>query len=266
MTRWLKLNWENRSDMRTLLILQVIFSFSFYPVIAQITDSTLTDTFTDNRDGHVYKAVRIGEQWWMAENLAYLPAVSPPTIGSVTEPHHYVYDYDGTDTAAAKATDIYVTYGALYNWPAVIDTVANSTDSGRVRGICPEGWHVPGDSEWTALENFLIVSGYNCDSTINADKTAKALASRNYWKISTNICSPGNSPENNDKSGFSALSGGRRDSNGIFSSMSSNGYWWSAREGSSADAWFHNLNYYFDYFSRYHFSKDYGLSVRCLRD
>lgn len=252
--------------MRTLLILQVIFSFAFHPVIAQVLDSIRTGTLTDSRDGHKYNTIKIGDQWWMAENLAYLPVVSPPAIGSVNEPHYYVYDYDGTDSIAAIAYDNYAIYGVLYNWPAVMDGSPYAVDSGCVRGICPEGWHVPDDLEWTALENYLIANGFNCDSTINEDKTAKALASKNFWKISITRCSPGNNPESNNKSSFSALAGGRRDNNGGFSSLTSNGYWWTAREVNSNDAWFRSINYYYDYFSRYHFSKDFGLNVRCIKD
>lgn len=93
-------------------------------------------TFTDSRDGKVYNIVTIGKQFWMAENLAYLPSVVDPGTGSYTEPYYSVYGYNGTDVAAAKATENYQTYGVLYNWPAAMTA-------------CPEGWHLPSDAEWT---------------------------------------------------------------------------------------------------------------------
>jgi hypothetical protein len=91
-------------------------------------------------EGFDYETVQIGDQCWFSENCRYLPEVSPSNEGSETEPYYYVYDYQGTDVAAAKATSNYETYGVLYNWPAVM-----------TEGICPSGWHIPSDGEFTEL-------------------------------------------------------------------------------------------------------------------
>ena len=92
-------------------------------------------------DGKTYKTVKIGNQWWMAENLAYLPSVGPYDIQSVINPMYYVYDYLGTNVNEAKATENYRTYGVLYNWPAA-------------KSACPIGWHLPSDEEWRDWKYF----------------------------------------------------------------------------------------------------------------
>jgi uncharacterized protein (TIGR02145 family) len=109
-----------------------------------------TGTFTDSRDGNTYKWVKIGDQVWMAENLAYLPEVSPPSEYSDTEPCYYVYGYEGTNVSEAKTTYNYKTYGVLYNYLAALTA-------------CPNGWHIPTIEEKHQLVNYLKVKGYNYD-------------------------------------------------------------------------------------------------------
>lgn len=97
-----------------------------------------TSSFTDPRDGYVYKTVAIGDKIWLAENLKYLPIMVHPDTGSRTMPYYYVYDYEGTNVVDAKATVNYKTYGVLYNWEAA-------------KAACPAGWHLPSEAEWTEL-------------------------------------------------------------------------------------------------------------------
>ena len=193
----------------------------------------------------------------MAENLAYLPEVSPSSSGSYDEPYYYVYGYDGTSVATAKATANYQTYGVLYNWPAAMTA-------------CPSGWHVPSDAEWTQLEEYLIANAYNYDGTTEGNKIAISLASANGWSSSTNTGTIGNTNPAYDayrnKSGFSALPGGYRDLSGPFSYFGILGYWWSSTEYSTDYAWLRTLDYDFSYVFRYFSDKDFGFSVRCLRD
>ncbi|MCF8358778.1 MAG: hypothetical protein K9H26_08480 [Prolixibacteraceae bacterium] len=88
----------------------------------------------DERDGNYYNTVKIGEQIWMAENLAYLPQINRPSEQSYTIPLYYVYEYEGTEVNEAKAIENYQIYGVLYNWQAAISA-------------CPSGWHLPSDDE-----------------------------------------------------------------------------------------------------------------------
>ncbi|GAG76549.1 unnamed protein product, partial [marine sediment metagenome] len=117
----------------------------------EISFTTLFEsgTLTDTRDGHIYPTVRIGNQWWMAENLAYLPSISPHWYTSYTEPYYYVYGCEETTVSEAKTTINYQTYGVLYNWAATMDGAESSnTNPSDVQGVCPDGWHLPSDAEW----------------------------------------------------------------------------------------------------------------------
>jgi len=96
-------------------------------------------TFIDSRDNHEYKWVKIGNQIWMAENLAYLPAVNHVKPDTSIMSHYYIYGHDSTDVNAAKATYNYDTYGVLYDCSAALIS-------------CPAGWHLPSDAEWKQLE------------------------------------------------------------------------------------------------------------------
>jgi uncharacterized protein (TIGR02145 family) len=103
----------------------------------QIT-TTQIGNFTDSRDGRTYKWVEIGNLIWMAENLAYLPYISPFTNDSGI----FVYNYKGTSVDAAKQQDEFTKYGCLYSWE-----IASKA--------CPEGWHLPDLGEWQELETSI---------------------------------------------------------------------------------------------------------------
>ena len=183
-----------------------------------------------SHDGYDYSTVQIGYQCWFAENCRYLPEVSPSTSSSTTSPYYYVYGYEGTEVTAAQATANYVSYGVLYNWPAVM-----------TEGICPSGWHIPSDGEFTELTDFLggesIAGGKMKDDVL--------------WN-------------GTNSSGFSGLPGGFRHSGGLYG-IGSHGYWWSASEfGSSPIVRFLFVDYVNvtqDYYDR-----DRGFSARCVRD
>lgn len=113
--------------------------------------------FTDSRDGKTYKTVKIGEQIWFAENLAYLPSVNSPSDASKEEMKYYVYGYYGEDVAEAKATENYQNLGVLYNWLAAGGSKDSSLDDNPsgIQGACPEGWHLPSEAEWQILYQYV---------------------------------------------------------------------------------------------------------------
>jgi uncharacterized protein (TIGR02145 family) len=164
-------------------------------------------------DGKVYKTIKIGEQIWMAENLAYLPEVSPSIVESNTVPHYYVYGYQGTNVTEAKALPNFKTYGVLYNWAAAMDGAdSTSANPSGVQGVCPSGWHLPSRAEWLKLINFLggidIAGGKMKESGFT------------HW-VSPNTAAT-------NESGFTGLPAGLRSfDGGVFTSLGSLGGFWS---------------------------------------
>ena len=208
-----------------------------YVVALNTEDAGWAATYKDNRDDKIYAYVTIDDQVWMAENLAYLPSVVGPGTGSSSTAYYYVYGYDGSDVATAKATSNYTTYGVLYNWTAAL-------------AACPEGWHLPSDAEWTTLTTYLG------GASVAGGKLKEAGES--HWT------SPNTGATN--ESGFTALPGGYRSLNGTFRVLGITGYWWSSTEYSTSYAWYRYLDYnHSDVFRRY-YNKENGFSVRCLRD
>lgn len=198
-------------------------------------------TYTDPRDNHVYKTIKIGNQVWLAENLAYKAATG-------------CYFYGGDLEYEDYAVGI---FGRLYNWDAAV-------------AACPPGWHLPTDAEWTELANFLIDNGYGYGGS--GDDIAKALADTEYWKELVSApgdinAKPGYNMLTNNSSGFSGRAGGGMGYNGEFGFIGETALWWSATEENNLlSAW--QLYYASDTFSCWDDinNKGYGFSVRCIRD
>jgi uncharacterized protein (TIGR02145 family) len=231
-------------------------------VLTKVPTQTQTINFefvpcTDLGGNH-YAVVTIGNQTWMAENLAYLPEITfEDDWGSYTDPQYAVYDYapgSGTETVAgAKATANYDTYGVLYNWPAAMDGDASSSSNpSGVQGICPNGWHLPSDDEWTELTDYLGDAGGKLKATGTIE------ASTGLWY------DPNEGATN--ETGFTALPGGYRGGYGYFDGIGYFGYWWSATEYNTYVAWRRYMYYNLSDVVRGGDFKESGFSVRCLRD
>jgi uncharacterized protein (TIGR02145 family) len=219
----------------------------------EIEYGTVTDI-----DANVYKTVKIGNQWWMAENLNVSHYLNGDPIPQVTDPDEWAilmtgaWCYYDNDPANGEI------YGKLYNWYSVNDP----------RGLAPEGWHVPSDEEWTELEDCLKSnSEYWCDN--NSYAIAKSLASKDLWEVSSDPCDIGNNLSANNASGFTGRPGGYRNySIGNFYHIGYNGYWWSSTEYKyiSAGAIYLLLSYNYSSLGWGYNNKRNGRSVRCVRD
>ncbi len=219
------------------------------------------DIINDSRDANTYQTVQIGNQCWMKENLKYLPSVSKVATASTTLPYYYIYGYDGTDVNAAKLTTNYSTYGVLYNWPAAMNGASGSTSNpSGVQGVCPQGWHLPSNAEWQQLEIYLGMDPAVVNTTgwRGNDEGGKLKETG-----TTHWASPNSGATNS--SGFTALPGGRRDTNGTFGDIGSYGNWWSTTEDGS-NAWRRRLDYNSATVYRDTPNKGTGRTVRCVRD
>jgi len=238
-------------------------------------------TVTDH-EGNVYATVQIGNQCWMRDNLR--TTTSPSTGTYLIPAANANYTYTGKQARwynNDSATYAPMNYGLLYNWNAAVDTFntsfgelsvnGNSEDAvdvtfiGHRRGICPEGWHLPSDSEWTQLTAYVSSqSEYTCGGS--NENIAKALASTEGWNSYGGECTPGDqSVTANNATGFSAVPAG--DCNGSsFNRADIYANFWSSTQDVSFSAWYRALYYGGAYVFRYYGGKNYGFSVRCLRD
>jgi uncharacterized protein (TIGR02145 family) len=223
----------------------IIFLLSFLIIYGctpqDAPDELPVGAFVDTRDGNIYLSVKIGNQVWMARNLAYLPSVSSRGEASQTNKHYYVYDYEDNSVLIAKLTTNYKVYGVLYNWEAALTA-------------CPTGWHLPTDAEWTILSDYL--GGENV-----AGGKMKQTGTT-YWD------SPNTGATN--ISGFTALPGGciHNYASPTFYFLGDNAVFWSSSQ------YYYNSNYaHYRYLSssnakivEHQYWKGYGLSVRCVKN
>jgi len=198
-----------------------------------------SDTVTDI-DGNVYETIQIGGQIWMAENLKVthynngdeIAYPSDEDFGSYDEGQYGVYDNDPANA------DI---YGNLYNFAVIEDD----------KGVCPDGWHVPTDAEYTVLTDYLG------GTSVAGGKMKEA--GLDHWN------SPNTGATN--ESGFTGLPAGYRyDDIGSYYGVGNFGYFWSSSEYGSNNTWYRMLYYYGSDVYRSILDKHYGFSIRCLGD
>ena len=226
-------------------------------------------------DGNTYGTVQLGEQCWMRSNLRatrYADGTAVPaghTNFSKTEP--YYYDFSGQGGDGTSQFFPLSKRGYLYNWPAAMHGAASSnTNPSQVQGICPDGWHVPSNEEWTQLENYVkSQSQYSCCTDVFGNNScfAKALTSTLGWKYcnGSSNCYPGYNPSANNATGFNAMPVGIYAYNG-YQSATEVTWFLSSTENDSASIHFCMLWYDGTYLGRFIEPKDKGYSVRCLKN
>jgi uncharacterized protein (TIGR02145 family) len=228
--------WVKPSNSAQTLAANQTVTFNGSYVEREGLDSTGTVT---DIDGNVYQTVKIGNQWWIAENLKVTHYRNGDSIVLVTDGGTWkglsTGAYCNFDNQESRA----VTYGRLYNWYAVDDS----------RNIAPESWHVPTDAEWQTLIDFLggyLVAGGRMKET-----------GITHWLEPDGAT---------NQSGFSALPGGWRDDFANFENSGSHAFFWSSTAQYISHAWIRYLYYYDSYIRRESFNKRFGFSVRCVRD
>jgi uncharacterized protein (TIGR02145 family) len=220
--------------MKNIILLPILIVYFAFPVKAQ----TVSDP-----DGNTYNTVTIGTQIWMKENLKttrYNDGTNIPFVNgdvawaNLTKPAYCLLQNQDYTTSKYKAI-----YGAIYNWYTV------NTDK-----LCPIGWHVPSDSEWTILSNFL-----GGDSIAGGKLKEIGIT---YWAgINTGA---------DNSSGFSARPGGLCDIDGVFNDISTGGNWWTSTSFDTNTSWSRYMDFVSAKVFKYNMNYKNGLSVRCIKD
>jgi uncharacterized protein (TIGR02145 family) len=216
-----------------------------------------TSTMTD-KDNNIYSTVSIGSQCWTTTNLKVTQYDDGSLIPDLTSSTSSPWATSGARTDYTGATGIpsgqtYVsTYGYLYNWYAVND----------LRKLCPAGWHVPTDGEWTSLIQFTVPTETVSATVIGTQSPnagGKMKSTSTLWNTATPP-SPGT-----DNFGFTVLPGGGRRNDGSFYNIRNTATFWSATVSTSY-AWYRYLDYNGSNVYRNIQYQSFGASVRCLRD
>ncbi len=229
---------------------QILCLFTFLILVScgdaqQIIQPASSIDIVKDIDGNVYKTVKIGNQWWMAENLKVTHYRNGDEIPNIIDDEEWDSETGACCNYNNDTTNVEV-YGRLYNWFAQNDS----------RKISPEGWHIPTDKEWQELVDYL---GGDTLAGGKMKSTGTIESGDGQWR------EPNEGATN--ESGFSALPGGYRYSHGVFDSEGITPYFWSATQNSGGTAWYRYL-YHGNTIVYRHDSgwKQAGYSIRCIKD
>ncbi len=215
----------------------------------QNTETTRETGTVSDRQGNVYNTIKIGDQWWMTENLK-VKVYNDSTLVLEVKPTDNDSVWANKNVGAFCEIDS--RYGLHYNW-----FVINNT-----KKIAPAGWHIPNDEEWKLLEKELGMSQTETDKTSwrgNNESEKLIPESSTGWPVTSSIFGT-------NESGFSALPGGCRLFNGSKGEVTTTAYWWSSTSKGTSTAWYRNLSSMHKNIFRYYVNKNYGLTIRCVKD
>jgi uncharacterized protein (TIGR02145 family) len=210
-------------------------------------------TFTTNQtdiDGNIYHTIAIGTQVWMKENLKTTKYNDGTAIPNITDNTAWVTLNTGAYSDYSNTPANSTTYGRLYNWYVVDNNAATKVASNGGKNVCPTGWHVPGDAEWTTLTTSL-----GGESVAGGKLKEIGLT---HW-LTPNIGAT-------NEMDFTALPGGTRNEDGTCDGIGIGGDWWSSTEYSAMIAWGRYMIYNDAVVPKDDVSKIDGISVRCVRD
>lgn len=212
-------------------------------------------TITDI-DDNTYNTVLIGSQCWMAENLKTTTYQNEVPIPIVTN----YYDWSNLTTGAYAWYDNNISwkdpYGALYNWFTTIDT----------NGLCPTGWHVPTNDEWTVLTDFIGGTSNPFGDELKSCRMVNSPLGGGCNTSQHPRWDEHNTYYGTDDYGFSGLPGGYRYFDGFFHNIGGDGLWWSSTASSSTNAWDRDLDYDTGFVGMGSYPKRAGFSIRCVQD
>jgi uncharacterized protein (TIGR02145 family) len=216
-------------------------------------NTPVATTVTDY-DGNIYDIVAIGTQTWMASNLKVTHYPNGTVILNVTVNANWnaLLDNNTDDAFCYLNNNSSSSYGALYTWAAAMgdNAVSSSTNPSGVQGVCPDGWHLPSDAEWTALMNYLNSEGETEHGTV--------LKATSTWTGGGN---------GTDAYDFTSLAGGYRSStDGAFYDEGNRARFWSTTQSTATNTWAREFRYDLLGVTRTTFPKSTGNSVRCIKD
>jgi uncharacterized protein (TIGR02145 family) len=241
-----------RRELKIVLVIFILLGGCIKDKEDAVTPVHETGTMTDV-DGNVYATVKIGNQWWMAENLKVTKYRNGYFIPNITDTSEWqnrtagaCCEFDPNEHNLAKP-------GLLYNWFVIADT----------GNIAPEGWHIPSDDEWKELERQLGMSATEAEEsgwrgTHEGEKLR--IAGTEGWSGYSDVWAT-------NESGFTALAGSCRLPTGIwgYPGLHYTGFWWS-QSASGNVATYRYLDYKNANIFRGQCSKNYGYSIRCVKD
>ncbi len=248
------MNIKRFIKLYTIVVIACLCLFAVGCKHDEVTPEQEKGSFTDPVNGDVYSTVKIGNQWWMAENLKAKKYRNGNPINLIQ-----------SDTSLWRKDTVgaYCIYdnrsnapGLLYNWYAITNP----------DNIAPAGWHIPSDNEWKSLEQALGMSAgeanninWRGDHEANKLKAAGIIGFSKYNEDTW--------PTN--ESGFSAIGGSCRLFNGAWGDpgLFALGFWWTSSSGeTTGKAWYRYLDYKSTNVFRNYVPKSYGFSIRCVKD